>query len=395
MSPADLEISGARRDGMGKQTTNGIAVSIPFKILADKPKMKGWSKMKQGLTLTDLAREIERQQETKRDLIADTRKVEVVADDEKLPPMMRIGDNDPIGIRDSAHVQIAGRVGIPVKYYRRMQNEAPHLLARNVNHWFQTKPERRMIRTLDGEARAVLSDRYRVLDNIEVLQAVLPMLTSLNVKVQSSAVTESRLYVKATFPSVQAEVKVGDIVEAGFSLANSEIGLGSLSVSPMVNRLVCLNGAMFNDMGIKKYHVGRQNGSEGVTEFLKDDTLRADDQAFLLKIRDAVTAAADEAFFGQMVERMKASTERKIEQGKTAEVIEVVQKKFSLLDSETAIALEHLQAAGDLSQYGLGNAVTRMSQDVESYDRATELERLGGRIFEMGGGDWRQIALAA
>jgi hypothetical protein len=113
MSPADLEISGARRDGMGKQTTNGIAVSIPFKILADKPKMKGWSKMKQGLTLTDLAREIERQQETKRDLIADTRKVEIVADDEKLPPMMRIGDNDPIGIRDSAHVQIAGRVGIP------------------------------------------------------------------------------------------------------------------------------------------------------------------------------------------------------------------------------------------------------------------------------------------
>ena len=37
--------------------------------------------------------------------------------------------------------------------------------------------------------------------------------------------------------------------------------------------------------------------------------------------------------------------------------------------------------SGDCSQYGLINAVTRASQDIEDYGRATELERLGGELL--------------
>jgi hypothetical protein len=36
-----------------------------------------------------------------------------------------------------------------------------------------------------------------------------------------------------------------------------------------------------------------------------------------------------------------------------------------------------------LSQWGLVNAITRTSQDVTDYDRATELERLGGVVLDM------------
>ena len=38
----------------------------------------------------------------------------------------------------------------------------------------------------------------------------------------------------------------------------------------------------------------------------------------------------------------------------------------------------------DLSHYGLVNAVTRASQDIEDYNRATELERIGGVLLEDG-----------
>lgn len=355
--------------------------------------------MKQSMTLIEMAQEITRQHETKKDLIADTRKVFMVPEEE---PVLEIenGQREIYRVGDTAHNQIAARLGVPVKYYRRMRDEAPQLLAENVNHWFREKPEKRMLRTLDGGVRAFLSDRYRVLDNIEVLNSVAPMLMELNVKVESSAVTETRMYIKAFFPDVQAEIKgspkVGDIVQAGFTLSNSEIGLGSLQVSPTLLRLTCLNGATFNDMGLKKYHVGRSNSGEAaVHRFLKDDTLKAEDEAFLLKIRDVVTAAADEALLGTLVDRMSESAGRTIEKGKSAATVEVVQKKFSLLDSEAAIALEHLQSGGDLSQFGLANAVTRMAQDVESYDRASELERLGGRLFELNDGEWTQISRAA
>ena len=52
-------------------------------------------------------------------------------------------------------------------------------------------------------------------------------------------------------------------------------------------------------------------------------------------------------------------------------------------------------ADGDLSRFGFHNAVTRYSQDVEDYDRASELEAQGGKIIEMKPTEWASIAKAA
>jgi len=45
--------------------------------------------------------------------------------------------------------------------------------------------------------------------------------------------------------------------------------------------------------------------------------------------------------------------------------------------------------------YGLSNAVTRHSQDVESYDRASELESIGYSILTMPPRQWSRINRAA
>jgi hypothetical protein len=92
---------------------------------------------------------------------------------------------------DLALTQIGERTGIPAKYLGRMQGEAPKLLAANVNHWFKEAPERRMVRTLDGNIRAFLSDRYMRVDNIDVAEAVLPVLQQTEgLRILSTGVTE-------------------------------------------------------------------------------------------------------------------------------------------------------------------------------------------------------------
>ena len=57
--------------------------------------------------------------------------------------------------------------------------------------------------------------------------------------------------------------------------------------------------------------------------------------------------------------------------------------------------LRHLILEGDLSADGLDNAITHFSQDVDDYDRATELEALGGKLIELAPGDWKEVAHAA
>jgi hypothetical protein len=40
------------------------------------------------------------------------------------------------------------------------------------------------------------------------------------------------------------------------------------------------------------------------------------------------------------------------------------------------------------------NAVTRTAEDVDSYDRATTLETIGGRMLDYTDAQWRQVATA-
>ena len=57
---------------------------------------------------------------------------------------------------------------------------------------------------------------------------------------------------------LEMEVRKGDIVQAGVMISNSEVGLGAVSIQPLVYRLVCTNGMVVNDMGERRHHVGRQ-----------------------------------------------------------------------------------------------------------------------------------------
>lgn len=361
--------------------------------------------MKTGKTLTELAVELERQQETKRDFIADTRQLEIqqpVLEEENngtATPKgwrLRVNGQGFFDMTNNTHRQIAQRVGIPQKYYDRMVNEAPGLLEDNVQHWFENKPERRLVRTLDGNARAFLSDRYRTLDNFDLAEAVLPVLQEADgIQIISTEITESRMYIKALFPKLEMEVKKGDPVQPGIVITNSEVGLGALKVEPLVYRLVCLNGMIAADHKMSKYHVGRiADGGDAVAELYRDETLKADDRAFWMKVQDVVRGSLDKVMFEEIVRRMAATTEQSIE-GNPVSAVEVVAKKYGLTDGEQSGILRHLIEGADLSQFGVVNAVTRYSQDVVDYDRATDFERLGGTILELPRNQWGEIAQAA
>jgi hypothetical protein len=347
--------------------------------------------MKTGKTLTEMAMELERQSAFKRDLVADTRTLEMTPQGDLI---IHNGTPLELSVTNHAHSQIATRLEIPKKYYERMRTEAPALLATNVNQWFQSQPKRRMIRTLDGNARAFLSDRYRRLDNYELAQAVLPVLSGMGdgIQIVSAEMTDSRMYIKAINQRLELEVKKGDVVQAGICISNSEVGLGSLKVEPLIYRLVCLNGLIAEDYATKKYHVGRTVEDEAY-ELFSDETLKADDKAFFLKVQDTVRAAVDIAKFGQIVERMREATERRIE-GNPVQAVEVLSEKFGYNQDEQSNILTHLIQGGDLSAYGLMNAVTRTSQDLDDYDRATELERGGSQVLSLPASSWKAIAMA-
>ncbi|MGH3885834.1 MAG: hypothetical protein ACRDSZ_04560 [Pseudonocardiaceae bacterium] len=165
---------------------------------------------------------------------------------------------------------IADKLGIPSQYLRRMRETQVALLDCNVNTWLADEPTKRyLIRTLRGEgeqpgiARAMLSEKYKITDNLDVLMAVLDGIrrTGVHTEISRCDLTEKRMYVKVRSPEVAAYAPQlladyrspfsglrgadNPVVFAGFVISNSETGHGSFSIIPQVTIQVCDNGMTF------------------------------------------------------------------------------------------------------------------------------------------------------
>lgn len=377
--------------------------------------------MKVGKPLPELAAQIKREQKAKRDFVAPTDHLEYVEPSES--------DDSPLGmVQFSSHGnqyrvapthyclrQIGSRCNIPAAYVDRMvatdkEGNYRHigLLAENVNWWWDHQPENRMLRCLisnNGQhqriARAFLSDRYRPLDNADLAEVVLPKIADAGCEVLSAEITEKRLYVQAATPRIEFDVNAfrksgkklseADPVQAGVIISNSEVGAGSLRVEPLLWRLSCLNG-LIAAHSIKRYHIGREIGDplfelEAAAEYFTDKTKRQDDKAFWMKVRDVVEGIFDKGKFESLVQKFAETGDVRLPNG--VEAVEEVANRFKLQEAEKNSVLNYLIEGGDLSVYGLVNAVTRTSTDVESYDRAVELERVGGQIIELPQNVWK------
>lgn len=372
--------------------------------------------MKQGRNIAEVLRELQRQNTMKRDFITPARALHLEDDGRTFVMNGVPGANvngGSVASEESAgntmvldttplfHRQVASSLGIPAKYYDLMQDQKPELLADNVNSWLSDRDQNYMVRSMGGEAagtdtaflaRAFLSDRYRRIDNMDVAAAVLPLFAgSDQFEIVSSEVTSVRMYIKILNHRLEAEVKPGDYVQAGVVISNSEVGLGAVSVQPLLYRLVCTNGMVINDFGQRKHHIGRAaKVMDDSFELYSDATIEAEDKAFLLKLQDVTRAAIEETRFNQIVDTLRESTDARIT-GPVQDVVELTGKSLGITQDEQDGVLKYLIEGGDLSLYGLSNAFTRFSQDVESYDRATALEGMGWQVATMPKAQWKEI----
>lgn len=363
--------------------------------------------MKQGKTLVQLAEEIERRAAAKKDYIVDTAHMTMTVGEGPKPTLV-FGETT-LGVNDIAHAQLAEGVGIPKPYYDRMLAEKPELLARNVNEWLAANPKNQLVRTLDGTARAYLSDKYRPLENEDLARAVIPVLLDLDVEIMSSEITERRFYIKAVDKKiVRALAEKGAAFGDGghtiirgnacpaITIGNSEVGMGALSILAGYYNDWCSNLATFNERSMRKYHVGAKNEllGDNISALLSDETRQKTDIALWAQVGDVVKNAFDQARFDALVDKVEGTVRDRIE-GDPVKVVNLSSKRFGLTEVEGKSVLRHLIEGGSLTRFGLHNAVTRASQDAEDYDRATELERIGGNIIDLPRSEWEEVAKAA
>jgi len=294
---------------------------------------------------------------------------------------------------------------IPTNFALLLKDAHPDLYVATWNRFNTQYESNRMIRSFNWsgnggvrEARFEASNMFNThLDNFQVMEQILPILLELKCTIVSCDVTPDHLYIKALSPKLTGDIRKGDVIRGGIVLRNSETGMGSFELTQLIERLVCLNGLILPSTagGIRRRHVGsRQTGGNGgVFNVLRDETIQKQLDAFWSEAQDLTRNMLDENIFRKSVKKLQETTERKLE-GDIPEGVRILGKKMQLTEKESSGVMRHLIEGGDLSQWGVVNAVTRLSQDVESYERATELEAIGGKIVEMNRRDWKDISEA-
>lgn len=305
------------------------------------------------------------------------------------------------------HSQVQEKLGIPAGYYGKMLSDAKGLLDENVNHWLKAESKNFLVRTFEkgaesyNTARALLSDRYSIIDNHEVLVEALSSLkeTGLKVDIVNAELSDTRMYLKVVCPEVEVEAKEmlkqyrlsierGANVVSGFTLSNSEIGAGAFSIMPRAVVLACQNGLVVTKDQLKSIHLGSKMDELGFNQ--NKDVMQANLRLIREQVKHAVKVFLSEQYLKKTIDAYTALGEPKIE-APVQNVIEVVGKKYNITEERRANILKYFIEGGDTRRFGISSALTRECQDLTDADSKHESEVAGYEVLR----DFNQIESAA
>ena len=291
---------------------------------------------------------------------------------------------------------VSQRLGIPRGYVTRMRNEHTELLDANVNGWLQQEPNRKFLvrgfksddPSETGIARALLSDRFKVIDNVDILFAALDGIrfSGANVEIAGADLSERRMTVKVSAPEIAALAPelLGNyrspfsgqsgsdvpVVFAGLVISNSETGGGAFTITPRVVFQVCSNGLTVKKDAMRQIHIGGKL-DEGVIKW-SDETQQRTLELVKAKTADAVRTFLDVDYVRMVIAGIEEAAAVKVTS--PVKAVDNIAKGFGFNDSEKDQIMTFFIQSGDATAGGVMNAVTATAQVLTDPDRANELE---------------------
>ena len=367
------------------------------------------------LSLQEIVKSLQEQNLQKYDFVVPSRLIEMydtnlrVVNRDKLDELSKLlldtgldltdgfSDDEQINLKvlDVCHSQIATRLEIPKKYYDKMlNNEFNHnILDRNVCHWLkQNGSKNYLLRTFvdkeqkEGIARAILSDRYNVIDNYDVMLATLDAIreSGLNVQIESGDITDRKFFMRFTLPDIEVQApellknyrvpdgrKSDNGIITGFVISNSETGFGKFSISPRAVVLACRNGMVFKNDAYAKTHLGAKMDEYSTIDW-SENTRQKNYELVISQVKDAIKTFASKEYIGAKIQDL-------IEKGNSplnhpVECVKNVTKHLSISEEKESNILNYFIQGADTSAFGVSQALTYYAQKDATPEERYEIE---------------------
>ncbi len=307
----------------------------------------------------------------------------VVASDNVKPVVrMMVGKGSAQSIHKHALGQMAAKVGIPGQYLGQLATSSDewqrNLAAEILNkHFHEGQPlDRFLVRSVAGEVRGVLSDRYRRLDNRPLLEAFAGECQKIGAVPVDGTFSDTRITLKAFLPMVFEPVP-NEVMCLGVEWGNSDFGAARHTVRAMIWRLWCTNKATMEDT-LAQVHLGAVMPD---SIELSQRTYDYDTKTSVSALRDIVRGVLAPKKVNALLATIKSADENKIQWKSAKSLLAKKLLKGEMQKVEDAFTSDDVQnlPAGE-STWRLSNAISWIAGSTEDADRKLELQRLAGQV---------------
>lgn len=304
---------------------------------------------------------------------------------------------------DTMDSHLSEKLGIPSRYFQKMREGHLSLLDENVTHWLQNNGTNYLLRTFidkddqKGIARALLSDRFKTIDNLDILLTVLAAVkdSGLNIKIDADScdLSEKRMYVRFTCPEIEIQapellknyrpngksVDVGDGIISGFVITNSEVGHGSMTIMPRAVVLKCKNGMVRADEKFAQKHLGAKMGEYESINW-SNETKEKNLELIMNQVKDCIKQFVSEEYLGKMIADTIEKGAKELEH--PMDCIKAVTNSLEINETKQDEILNFFIKSGDLSAFGVSQAITLFAGNSQNPDEQYELENAAMAVLD-------------
>lgn len=305
---------------------------------------------------------------------------------------------------ETCHTQLSEKLQIPKKYYDRMTGGNTDILDYSVSYWMQRFGKNCLLRTFidkdqnAGYARAVLSDRFKVIDNFDLILACLEAIKDLGhapdfIQIADADITDKRMYVRFICPSIEVqapELLLKSIVPgegpntnmgiiSGFVISNSEIGFGQYSISPRAHILTCNNGRIFKDDNFSQVHLGGKMEEYSYINW-SEETKQKNYQLIISQIKDAIKKFMSQEYLREKVNHMIEKETKSI--AHPVDCIKNVCASLQVGEEKQKTILDYFIKGGEANVFNLTQAMTFFAHKNAEPDERFELEVAASKVAD-------------
>jgi hypothetical protein len=311
--------------------------------------------------------------------------------DDNAPSLMGIKDRKAKGffmepLHRHALAQVAERAGMPETYLNRLlaRPYGRQLVIDNLTTIYQKEePSKYLVRSVGDEVRGVLSDSFRRMDSRPIIEAFAGECQAIGAVPVEGIAGDLRWSLRAILPMVfQPSKKVGseEFMAFGLALANSDFGVGALSLRIFALRVVCTNYAQLEE-SLRQVHLGKRLSDN--IEF-SEETYQLDTRTQVSAVKDLVRGSLSPAKVNETVALIGKALEERIDPKKAWEEL----PKQGLLKGEVEKVKEIFNDGG-VEMLPAGTTVARLSNAIGWFakqpdilpERRLELETIAGQIL--------------